>query len=439
MRYSPHSAVEVEEMLDFIGMESKSELFTDIPDNLKLKRELNLGPGLAEMKLSRHLKELAAKNMNLDDYPCFLGAGAYDHYIPAALDQLLLRSEFYTAYTPYQAEISQGILQAIFEYQTMICSITAMDVANASLYEGGSALAEACQMACEGSRRRQVILPATLHPEHLEVVKSYALSGKMEIVLAPERGGLIDEEATLALLGQDTACLVIQQPNFFGCLEGISVLEKAVHAHKALLIMAVNPMSLGLIKPPGEWGADIVVGEGQPLGNPLSFGGPYLGFMACAKKYMRRMPGRLVGQTVDSSGKTCYVLTLQAREQHIRREQAGSNICSNQALNALAASIYLSLIGQQGLVEIAQRCHRLAVYARRELEKYGLVLSYPQAFFNEFAVKVDNPARINRLLLEQGIIGGYELPGALLLAFTEKRTRAEIDQLAALIGGAANE
>ncbi len=435
MRYSPHSPTEVEEMLFSIGMKNKAELFADIPDRLKLGRDLELGPGLTEMELNRHLKELAGKNMNLDDYPCFLGAGAYDHYIPAALDQLLLRSEFYTAYTPYQPEISQGILQAIFEYQTMICALTGMDVANASLYDGASALAEACQMACEGSRRRKVILPATLHPEYLEVVKSYAISGKMEIIMAPEREGIIDKEATLALLDRDSACLVIQQPNFFGCIEEIAGWEKAVHANKSLLIMVVNPISLGLLKSPGEWGADIVVGEGQPLGNPLSFGGPYLGFMACSKKYMRKMPGRLVGQSVDSNEETCYVLTLQAREQHIRREQASSNICSNEALNALAASIYLSLVGRQGLVDIAARCHQLAIYARRQMESYGLSLKYPQAFFNEFAVELDDPARINRLLLEQGIIGGYELPGALLLAFTEKRSRAEIDRLAALIGG----
>ncbi|MDD2511227.1 MAG: aminomethyl-transferring glycine dehydrogenase subunit GcvPA [Syntrophomonas sp.] len=435
MKFSPHSPAEVEEMLASIGLKNRAELFADISDKLKLGRDLELGPGLAEMELGRHLKELAGKNMNLEDYPCFLGAGAYDHYIPAALDQLLLRSEFYTAYTPYQPEISQGILQAIFEYQTMICALTGMDVANASLYDGASALAEACQMACEGSRRRKVILPATLHPEYLEVVKSYAISGKMEIIMAPEREGIIDKEATLALLKQDSACLVIQQPNFFGCIEEIAVWEKSVHAAKALLIMVVNPISLGLLKSPGEWGADIVVGEGQPLGNPLSFGGPYLGFMACSKKYMRKMPGRLVGQSVDSNGETCYVLTLQAREQHIRREQASSNICSNQALNALAASIYLSLVGRQGLVDIATRCHQLAVYARRKMESYGLPLKYPRVFFNEFAVEVDDPARINQLLLEQGIIGGYELPGALLLAFTEKRTRAEIDRLAALIGG----
>lgn len=435
MRYSPHSAAEIEEMLFTIGLKNKAELFADIPDGLKLRRDLKLGPGMAEMELGRHLREMAGKNKNLDDYPCFLGAGAYDHYIPAALDQLLLRSEFYTAYTPYQPEISQGILQAIFEYQTMICAITGMEVANASLYDGASALAEACQMACEGGRRRRVILPATLHPEYIEVVQSYAISNKMEIIIAPEREGIIDQEATLALLDRESACLVIQQPNFFGCLEEITLLEKAVHDAKALLIMVVNPISLGILKSPGEWGADIAVGEGQALGNPLSFGGPYLGFMACSKKYMRRMPGRLVGETLDSDGKTCYVLTLQAREQHIRREQASSNICSNQALNALAAAIYLSLLGRQGFTDIANRCHQLAVYARRQIESYGLSLKYPQAFFNEFAVQIDEPARVNKLLLEQGIIGGFELPGALLLAFTEKRTRAEIDRLLALIGG----
>lgn len=424
-------------MLDSAGFNSLEELFADIPDAIKLKRELKLGPGRGEMEVGRELKALAARNLNTDDYPCFLGAGAYDHYIPAAVDQLLLRSEFYTAYTPYQPEISQGILQSIFEYQSMICLLTGMDVANASMYDGGSALAEACALACANAKGNKVLLPDTIHPEYLQVLKTYAISGRMEIVTVPSKEGVCDQEQMVSLIDKDTACVVIQQPNFFGNLEQVQSLAEAVHQNKGFLVMAVDPISLAILKPPAELGADIVVGEGQALGNSLSFGGPYLGFFAASKKFLRKIPGRIVGQTTDLEGKRAFVLTLQAREQHIRREKASSNICSNEALNALAATIYLSLVGREGVQAIATRSHQLAVYAAQELEKAGLKLKYQQPFFREFAVLLDDPAGANRKLLENGIIGGYELKDAMLLAFTEKRSKAEIDRLVSVLGGKA--
>lgn len=436
MKYTPNPNPVVDEMLQTMGLSSLSQLFSDIKPELQLDRELNIPGGCGEMELRSHLKELAARNRNTEDYPCFLGAGAYDHYIPAALEQLLMRSEFYTAYTPYQPEISQGILQSIFEYQTMICSLTGLDVSNASLYDGGSALAEACSLACVNSKgRRKVVIPDTVHPEYLQILKAYSLSGHMDIVVVPGRGGAADIEAMLAAIDDQTAGVVIQQPNFFGIIEDAASIEQAVHAHKGLLIMAVEPISLAVLKSPGEWGADIAVGEGQPLGLSLSMGGPYLGFMAARKALMRKIPGRIVGQTTDLDGKTAYVLTLQAREQHIRRELAASNICSNQALCALAASMYLTFVGPRGLKDIAVRCHQLALYARQALEKVGLHLKFEQPFFNEFAVSISDPGAANRRLLENGIIGGYELEDALLLAFTEKRTTAEIDRLAAVLGG----
>ena len=440
MKYTPNPPLVVEEMLKTIGLDNLDDLFQDIRDELRIKQGLNLPSGMGEMELRLHMRELASRNRNTDDYPCFLGAGAYDHYIPAAVEQLLLRSEFYTAYTPYQPEISQGILQSIFEYQTMICKLTGLEVSNASLYDGGSALAEACNVASlNGKGRKKLVISDTVHPEYIDILKAYSLSGRWEVVLIPSRNGSADTEAMAKAIGDDTACAIIQQPNFFGILEDATAVEEAAHKHKALFIMAVEPISLAVLKSPAEWGADIAVGEGQPLGNNLSFGGPYLGFMAAQKSLMRKIPGRIVGQTTDMDGKPAYVLTLQAREQHIRREKAGSNICSNQALCALAASMYLTFVGDRGLKEIARRCHSLAVYACRELQKAGLELKYDQPFFNEFALKISDPASANRKLLQNGIIVGYELTDALLLAFTEKRTKAEIDRLVTVLGGNHDE
>lgn len=439
MTYTPNPPSVSQAMLHSIGLAALEELFADVPEDVVLSRPLNIGEAHSEIALRRHLQELANKNINVDQFPCFLGAGAYDHFIPAVVEQMLWRSEFYTAYTPYQPELSQGILQAIFEYQTLICNLTGMDVSNASLYDAGTALAEACHVACEASRRRKIVVAGTVHPQYSHILSSYSISGNTEIVTVAAPDGTADLDGMLKEIDKQTAAVVIQQPNFYGNLEDIKQLETAVHKYKGLLIMCVDPISLAVLKSPAEWGADMVVGEGQSLGNNLSFGGPYLGFMASTKKYIRKLPGRIVGETVDLEGRRAFVLTLQAREQHIRREQALSNICSNQALNALAASIYLCCIGSRGLQAIANRSHQLAAYARDEFLNKGLALKFDQPFFREFAVKVDNPAQMNKMLLENGIIGGYELEDALLLAFTEKRTRAEIDKLAALLGGNNHE
>lgn len=435
MKYTPNPPAVAEEMLKSIGFNSFEDLFADIPEEIKLKRELDLPAGLSEIEVRRDLLNKAKRNITVEEYPCFLGAGAYDHFVPAAVDQILLRSEFYTAYTPYQPEISQGILQSIFEYQTMICRLTGLDVSNASMYDGGTALAEACQVAVSG-KAKKIVVPDTIHPENLAILKTYALSERFGLEIIPGKDGLMDVEAMKQSIGKDTAAVVVQQPNFYGLLEtGIEELAENVHQNKGLLIMSVDPISLAILKSPAEYGADIAVGDGQVLGNSLSFGGPYLGFFAASEKLLRKIPGRIVGQSVDSEGKRAFVLTLQAREQHIRREKAGSNICSNQALCALAAAIYLTLIGPQGLRSIALRSHQMAVYAKNELIKKGFKLKYDKPFFREFAVKLDNPSVINKKLLENGIIGGYELDDAMLLAFTEKRSKTEIDKLITVLGG----
>ncbi len=440
MGYVPNPPWVAEQMLEAIGLNSFEDLFIDIPAGLKLSRELNLPPAQSELELRRDLKHLAAKNITVDEYPCFLGAGAYDHYIPAVVEQMLMRSEFYTAYTPYQPEISQGILQAIFEYQTMICNLTGMDLANASMYDGGSALAEACSLAGDVTGRKKILIAGTVNPCYVEVARTYSLGGKTEIILAPSQEGIVDVGRTIAMVDEQTAAVVVQYPNFYGNLESdLEKLGQAIHKRKGLFLMVVDPISLGILRPPAAWGADIAVGEGQSLGNPLNYGGPYLGFFATTKKLMRKMPGRLVGESVDLEGKRAFVLTLQTREQHIRRERATSNICSNEALCALAATIYLTIVGQKGLKEIGKRCHQLACYAQQQFMQAGLKLKYPQPFFKEFAIGINNPQAANEILLEKGIIGGLELDGALLLAFTEKRTCKEIDQLVSILGGMAHE
>ncbi len=436
MKYTPNPPAVVDEMLQILGINTIEELFSDIKEELKVTGALQLPAGMGEMELKRHIQGLAKRNISTEDYPSFLGAGAYDHYIPAALEQLLLRSEFYTSYTPYQAEISQGILQSIFEYQTLICKLTGLYASNASLYDGGSALAEACNVACQNIKgRKKIIVSATIHPEYLQILETYSLSGRWDIVVVAGRNGTADFDEMIAQIDATTTAVIVQQPNFYGILEDYSRLAPTIHAHKGLFIMAVEPISLAILRSPAEWGADIAVGEGQPLGNPLSFGGPYLGFMACSRALMRRMPGRIVGQALDQAGQRAYVLTMQAREQHIRRELAASNICSNQALCALAAAMYLTFVGERGMKDIATRCWQYAHYAKEQFARLGLKLKYEQPFFHEFALKIDDPAGANQRLLKNRIIGGYVLDGALLLAFTEKRTKSEIDQLVAVLGG----
>ena len=428
--------------LDRLGLQKADELFRDIPDTIRLKKGLDLEQPKSELEVVQILKHLSRCNWNSDNKPFFLGAGAYDHYIPSTVRFAIGRSEFYTAYTPYQPEISQGTLQAIFEYQTMICELTGMDVSNASLYDGASAAAEAAFLAADSTRRSQVLVSGTVHPDTRKVLSTFLEHRGMELVTIPMKNGVTDLEALEQTVSNKTAAVMIQTPNFLGYLEEIEEVEQLVHKNKGLLILSVDPISLGLFKSPGEWGADIAIGDGQSLGNSMSFGGPSFGFMACTRSLIRKMPGRIVGQTQDLEGKRGFVSTLQTREQHIRREKATSNICSNQALNALAASVYLTTMGKQGLQEVARQCYDKAHYAVSVITASGKYrLAYEQPFFKEFPIEspISNKV-IQRALLQKKIIGGYalnrdypELENGILYCVTEKRTRQEIDRLSQIM------
>ena len=420
-------------MLASIGLCSIDELFSHIPDSLKLKGELNLPSGKSELEVCRTMEHIAAQNIVFDSI--FRGAGAYDHYIPAIVKSVTGKEEFVTAYTPYQAEISQGVLQSIFEYQTMICELTGMDVSNASVYDGATAAAEAVNMCCERSRN-VVFCSAAAHPDTIEVVKTYCWASGHEFVLVPAKDGKTDWNSIVPQLDKKTsACLYIQSPNFFGQIEDVQQAAEAVHTVGAKLIMGCNPIALGLYKTPAELGADIAVGEGQPLGMPLSFGGPYLGFMATTKAMMRKLPGRIVGETTDVDGKRAFVLTLQAREQHIRREKASSNICSNQALCAMTAAVYLAAVGPEGLKQVANLCYQKAHYLMQQLTAIpGITLRYQGPFFHEF---VTDQADANRILLkleQEGILGGLPLSdGGILWCATEKNSKEDIDRMVGII------
>lgn len=426
-------------MLAEIGKGSAQELFSAIPETARLKRKLDLPPALSEMELAAYMRDLSGKNSNLDEYACFLGAGAYDHYIPSLVGNLTARQEFYTAYTPYQPEISQGTLQAIFEFQTMVCELTGMEISNASMYDGATALAEAAAMACQHTGRDEVLIANTVHPESRDVLKTYAGFKGIKVIEIGYENGRIDGNELQSHLNDRTAAVIIQSPNFFGIIEDVEEAAELAHKQKALLIASVDPISLGILKSPGESNADIVVGEGQSLGNSMNFGGPYLGFMAASKQLMRKLPGRIVGETTDIEGKRAFVLTLQTREQHIRREKATSNICSNQALNALAATIYMTVLGKQGLKEVAELCLHKAHYLNAQLIRSGKFKPvFTAPFFKEFVVEsVCPPETLNDSLLSDRIVGGYalqrnypELEKGWLLAVTEKRTRQEIDRFA---------
>ncbi len=443
--YIPNTKSDEKIMLQDIGLESSEQLFEYIPAELRLNRKLDLGDPLSEYELTKYMSELSDKNKSLKDLVCFLGAGAYDHYVPALINHLLLRSEFYTSYTPYQPEISQGTLQTIFEYQTLICNLTGMDVANASMYDGGSALAEAGIMSVNITKNKKILISKTVHPESIKVLKTYAKVKDIEVVEIDHEYGVTNIEELKKLVDNNTASVIVQNPNFFGIIEDLSEIEKVTHsAKKAKLIASVDPISLGILKAPGEIGADIVVGEGQSLGNSLSFGGPYLGFMAAKKNIMRKLPGRIVGKTVDVDGKAGYVLTLQAREQHIRRDKATSNICSNQALNALAAAIYLSTLGKQGIRDVALQSTQKAHYAFNEITKSGKYKpAFNKPFFKEFVIEsdIDNKV-ISKELMQNGILGGYDLSkdflqydNKALYCVTEKRTKQEIDKLVEILEG----
>lgn len=438
-RYIPNTEAEERLMLDSIGARSVEDLFADIPAELRLNRRIDIHEAMSELELSWHMKMLSGTNKSTEELVCFLGAGAYDHYIPSIVRHLAMRSEFYTAYTPYQPEISQGTLQAIFEYQTMICSLTGMEVTNASMYDGATACVEAAMMAVENARRSSILVSKTVHPEIRRVLKSYMHFRDVEVVEVDMKDGVTDVEKLKTLAEAGTAGVIVQNPNFFGIIEDLTDVEKIIHANKGVLIDYVDPISLGILKSPGESGVDIAVGEGQSLGNSLNFGGPYLGFLATNSKLMRKMPGRIVGQSDDVDGKRAYVLTLQAREQHIRRYKATSNICSNQGLNALMATIYMSTMGKAGLKEVAEQSAKKAHYAMEQLTKDGKYkLLFNKPFFKEFAVSGEASATsVNNELLKNNILGGFqldkeypELKNGLLLCVTEKRTRKEIDKLA---------
>jgi glycine dehydrogenase subunit 1 len=448
MSYVPHTDADRAEMLAAIGVERVEDLFHDVPAACRFPG-LNLPEPLSEMEIMAELQAISEENLDTGHFTSFLGAGAYQHYVPCIVDHVISRSEFYTAYTPYQPEISQGTLQGIFEYQSMICALTGMDVANASHYDGATSTAEAVIMALNvgRGRRKRVILSPLVHPEYRAVVRTYTQGMDLDIVGDQDPAVTLDD--LTALLDRNTACLIVQIPNFLGQIEDLEGLAEKVHAVKAMLVVVADPISLGLLKPPGDYGADIVVGEGQALGNGLNFGGPYLGFFACRQKAVRKMAGRLVGQTVDTEGKRGFVLTLATREQHIRRERATSNICTNQALCALATSVHLAALGKTGLRKLAELCYHKAHYAASRiagLQGYQVLGAKP--FFKEFVVRCPAPVEtINGYLLEEwGLIGGYDLgrdypdlEKHMLVCVTEVNSRREIDALADALAEAGKE
>ncbi|MDR2611230.1 MAG: aminomethyl-transferring glycine dehydrogenase subunit GcvPA [Clostridiales Family XIII bacterium] len=437
--YLPITDADREAMLARVGVPEIDGLFADIPESLRLREALALGQPLSEYEVMADARAKAAKCRPAASLPCFLGAGVYDRLVPAAIRHLTQRSEFYTAYTPYQPEISQGTLQAIFEFQTMITSLTGMDVANASVYDGASGCAEAMLMAVNHTKRKKFIVSETVHPEAREVVSAYAWSGGIEIVSAPAKDGVTDRDGIGRLMADDVAGVLVQSPNFYGAIEDVAGAADAAHAAGAVAAVYVaDALSLAVLKSPGESGADICVGEGQGFGLPMNYGGPHLGFMAVKQPLMRKLPGRIVGETVDVDGRRAFVLTLQAREQHIRREKATSNICSNQGLNALSATIYLSLLGRDGVKEVAARSMANARYLKERLEGEGFAVLYTAPFFDEFVICLPSPAAdVSPALLERGVIGGLAVDGlaggaggAMLVCATEKRTKAEMDAFA---------
>ncbi len=441
MAYLPHTDADRREMLAALGLRDVEELFAEVPPEVRLGRPLDLPPALAEPEALALLRRLAACNADPDRHACFLGGGAYDHHVPAAVVHLLSRGEFLTSYTPYQAEISQGTLQAIYEFQSLVCALTGLDAANASLYDGASALAEAALLACRATGRRRLLVSATVNPAYRQVLRTYAAGPGLPVEEVPAREGVTDTGALAAALarGEPAAAVLLQEPNFFGALEPVREASDLARRQGALFVASVDPVSLGLLAPPGEYGADVAVGEGQALGCGLSFGGPYLGFMAVREAYLRQLPGRVVGATVDARGRRGFTLTLQAREQHIRRERATSNICTNQALMALAATIHLSLLGPAGLRRLGELCLEKAHYAAERLTAVpGVSLAWERPFFKEFALRLPRPAReVRAALAARGFLVGPVAPAEgedlLLVAVTEKRTRAEIDGLAAAL------
>lgn len=432
MEFIPHTDLDVEQMLKSIGKENISELFKDIPAKIIFKKGLHIPSGLSEIELKKLVWDIGSKNKV--DFSYFVGAGAYRHFIPSVVNHVISKSEFYTAYTPYQPEISQGVLQAIYEYQTMICNLTGMESSNASMYDGASALAESCIMACNITKRNKIALSKAVHPHYREVVKTYCKAHEIALLEIDHTDGL----TVIDKVESDVAALIVQSPNFFGAIEDVAALSKAAHDSGALLnACVIDGTSLGVLKNPGSLGADIFIGEGQSFGNSINFGGPYLGILATKKEYVRQLPGRIVGKTVDKDGKEGFILTLQAREQHIRREKAPSNICSNQALNMLAAAVFLSSAGKAGLKEIARQNVQKAHYLADSLKKAGAEIMLNAQFYNEFVAKFSDASAVHAKLVDKGILGGIllgeyypELSNCILFCATEMNTMEEIDNLA---------
>jgi glycine dehydrogenase subunit 1 len=444
MPYFYNTPEDQEAMLKAIGASRIEELFSTVPEQYRLRRPLNIPPALSELELAQHMNDLASRNAHAGQRVCFLGGGSYDHFVPSVVDALASRGEFYTSYTPYQPEVSQGNLQAMFEYQTLICQLTGMDVSNASLYDGGSAAAEAVLLAMSVTGRHdKVVVVGSVNPQYREILETYFTTIGARLVTVPCPTGVATLADVAAAVDGETACVYVQHPNFFGCLEDVAGLAKIAHDAGALLVQSFDPISLGLLKRPADLGADVAIAEGQSLGTPMLYGGPYLGIMACREQFIRRMPGRIAGQTVDRRGRRCWVLTLQTREQHIRREKATSNICTNQGLFALRAAIYLAEMGPQGMKEVADLCLRKAHYAQQRItESPRFESAFSQPAFKEFVVR-DTQGRVAELLEQAGDAGFMagipigrwypELSDCFLVAVTEKRTRAEIDALAAAL------
>lgn len=439
--YLPGTENDLKIMLDRIGVPSVDALFKAVPADVRLQEALKLDTAKSEIDVRREIGAMANKNKSIDDLTCFLGAGSYDHYIPSTVKHIVSRSEFYTAYTPYQPEIAQGTLQSVWEYQSMMCMLTGMDVSNVSMYDGPTAAAEAAMLATGSQRRNKILVSEGVNPETRQVVEAYLESRDVEIGYVPlTEDGRTDASKLDELLGKDIAGVIVANPNFYGIVEDLTEVTEKVHASKALLIMQVDPLSLGLLKTPGEIGADIVVGEGQSLGQNLNYGGPVLGFMNITDKLVRKAPGRIIGRSVDVDGNAAYVLTLQAREQHIRREKATSNICSDQTLNSIAAAVYLASMGPEGMKEVAVQSAQKAHYLAKKLEATGkFKLKFNAPFFKEFVMETElDVEKVNQELLKQGMLGPLNLdscglPGAVLFCVTENRSKEEMDKLVAAL------
>jgi glycine dehydrogenase subunit 1 len=439
MNFVLNTQEEKKQMLSFLGMNSINDLFEDINENIKQKELLKLPKPLSELELVQEMRRISDSNADMLGYACFLGGGAYNHFIPSVVDHMISRGEFYSSYTPYQAEMSQGMLQSIFEFQSMICELTEMDVANASMYDGASAMAEAAIMAAKYTKKKGIIISKTVHPEYRQVLQTYANAFGLKVFEVEIDNGLTDIKDMELKLNNSIACVILQSPNFFGLIENLENIEVLVNKNDCKLITSVlEPISLGILKPPGDFGADIVVGEAQAFGNAMNFGGPHLGFMATKHEFLKKIPGRLSGITVDKEGERGFILTLQTREQHIRRERATSNICTNQALNALAATVYLALIGKNGLIRIAEICAQRAHYACKKVcEQKGFELRFNAPFFNEFVISCSTaPKTINQALLKKKIIGGLELgrfyeehKNCMMFCITEMNSKEAIDKL----------